>query len=390
MKRKRLAIVSTHPIQYHSAWFRALASNSQVELEVLFCHQPTAREHAESGFEVEFEWDSKLLEGYQYRFLNNTASRPSVHGFHGTDTPEIKTLVSDYDAVIVNGWHYKSAWQTIHCCWQARKPVMVKGDSHLHDPRPLTTRILKWPFYRWFIPRLDACLAAGSWSRDYYLHYGAKPDRIFFVPHAVDPELFSASANSTSSMHTGLRGEFQLDSSRTAFLYVGKFTRGKRPMDFVRGIDMTARSGAPVMGLMVGDGPMKPVCEAYARENGIPIRFTGFINQSRMAAAYLAADALVVPSAAETWGVTVSEAMACGRPCIVSDRVGSGPDLVEPGKTGASYPVGDIDTLSSLLAAFAQEPLKLRQMGESARLKIDGYSVPAAVDGVMEALKNVL
>ena len=40
--------------------------------------------------------------------------------------------------------------------------------------------------YRSFIPRLDSCLPVGQWSRDYFLHYGADPRRVFVVPHSVD------------------------------------------------------------------------------------------------------------------------------------------------------------------------------------------------------------
>src|SRR6267378_2014014 len=106
MTRKRLAILTTHPIQYHAAWFRALASHPDLDLEVLYCHQATAREQAAAGFGIEFDWDVSLLDGYRHRFLKNVAGQPTVAGFGGLDTPEIADLINqqEYDAVIVNGW----------------------------------------------------------------------------------------------------------------------------------------------------------------------------------------------------------------------------------------------------------------------------------------------
>src|ERR1700687_3863922 len=181
MRRKRLAIVTTHPIQYHAAWFEALARHPKIDVEVVFCHQATAQEQAAAGFGVSFDWDVSLLNGYPHRFLKNVAEHSSLSKFRGIDTPALDGIIAGekWDAVMVNGWHYKSAWQAIRACWKTKTPVMVRSDSHLHTQRHLLKRIAKRPFYSWFIPKLDACLPVGRWSKDYFLHYGARVDRVF-------------------------------------------------------------------------------------------------------------------------------------------------------------------------------------------------------------------
>jgi glycosyltransferase involved in cell wall biosynthesis len=391
MKKRRLAIVSTHPIQYHSAWFRALAATPTIDVEVLFCHRATPREQSEAGFGIDFDWDSSLLEGYSHRFLKNAAAHQSLKTFSGIDTPELTSLLQreHFDAVLVNGWHYKSAWQAIWGCWRSKIPVMVRGDSHLHTSRPLTRKTLKWPVYRWFVPKLDACLAVGTWSREYYLHYGARPERIFLVPHSVDQAVFAANSAFSAGYRSALRKEWRLDKASVVYLFVGKFIEVKRPMDFVVSLAQAARRGSGIMGLMVGDGPMRQSIEDFVAQNKIPIRLAGFLNQSQIAQAYLAADALVLPSDSETWGVAVNEAMACGRPCFISDRVGSKPDLIEEEQTGASFPVGDRLKLSSILSTYASRPEKLREMGEKASRKAQECSVSVAVEGLLSALEMV-
>src|SRR6266516_354776 len=149
MKSKRLAILTTHPIQYHGAWFRGLAEQPELNLDVFYCHQATAKEQAEAGFGVEFDWDVSLLEGYPYRFLKNVARTPTISGFGGLDTPEIKNIIARerFDAVMINGWHYKSAWQAMRAWWKTGTPVMARSDSHLNTERQLTKRVAKWPFY---------------------------------------------------------------------------------------------------------------------------------------------------------------------------------------------------------------------------------------------------
>ena len=180
----RLAILSTHPIQYHVAWFRALAARTDLNIHVYYCHRATPQEHSRAGFNVEFAWDIPLLDGYEHSFLRNLSKRAGHGHFSGFDTPEINEIIKhgEYDAVLVNGWHYKSAWQAICACWKSRVKVMVRSDSHLHTPRGIATRAIKWFTYRRFIPRFDACLAVGEWSREYFLYYGARAEHIFLCP----------------------------------------------------------------------------------------------------------------------------------------------------------------------------------------------------------------
>ena len=92
-----------------------MAGRPGLDLEVLFCHLPSPAEHAAAGFGIEFEWDTPLLDGFRYRLLRNVATNPSISRFSGLDTPEISAILSkgQYDAVLLFGWSYKSAWQAI-------------------------------------------------------------------------------------------------------------------------------------------------------------------------------------------------------------------------------------------------------------------------------------
>jgi glycosyltransferase involved in cell wall biosynthesis len=387
----RLALVTSHPIQYHSPWFRALAGRPGLDLEVLFCHRPSPAEHAAAGFGVEFEWDTSLLDGFRYRLLRNVATNPSMNRFSGLDTPEISGIVSKghYDAVLLFGWSYKSAWQAIGVCWRNRIPVLVRSDSHLYTQQRSWKRLLKALPYRFFIPKLDACLAVGQWSAEYFLHYGARPDRVFIVPHTVDPS-FERDSSALNSNRSQFRSRWDLGPDETTFLFVGKFTACKRPVDFIHGILEARKRCASIAGIMVGDGPLREHCQRLVEDLQLPIRFTGFLNQSEIVPAYIAADVLVVPSDAETWGLVVNEAMSCGRPCLVSDRVGCGPDLVSASDCGFVFPQGDVEALASRMVDCVSRPELVIAMGEKARAIAAGYSVSAAVESLLLALSRVV
>ena len=72
----RLAIVASHPIQYHAPLFRELAK--RVDLTVFFAHRATPADQAKAGFGVDFDWDIDLLSGYEHVFLHNVARNPGL------------------------------------------------------------------------------------------------------------------------------------------------------------------------------------------------------------------------------------------------------------------------------------------------------------------------
>jgi glycosyltransferase involved in cell wall biosynthesis len=356
---------------------------------VFYCSGELAASHSQAGFGVPYRWDVPMLEGYSHRFLENHAARPSTSTFGGLDNPELGRIIAsrDYSAVVVNGWHFKSAWRAIFACWKHRIPILVRSDSHLRGPVSLG-KYAKWPFYRSFIPHLDGCLAAGSWSSDYFEKYGAPPSHIFKIPHCVDNRRFEEETTRLRSQRERLRRQWGIPLDATVYLFAGKFIPVKRPLDFVHAIGRASLARPSVIGLMAGDGPLRELCEAQARSSGSPVRFAGFLNQSRIAEAYAAADAVVLPSEAETWGMVVNEAMASGLPCLLSDRVGCGPDLISGGVTGDIYAMGNVEALSALIVQYADAG-RLAAMGQNAKRKIEAYSVPAAADALLSAVETV-
>lgn len=386
----RIGILVSHPIQYYTPLFRVLAQ--RVDLSVFYATRGSPTAQARAGFGVEFDWDVDLLSGYDHVFLHNVAATPSPNTFWGCDTPEISAVIKsgNFDAFIVFGWYLKAHWQAIRACRRCNVPVLVRGDSQLRTPRSALKKAVKRQVYRVLLRQFDGFLTVGKRNREYLLHYGVSDRRLFFSPHFVDNAFFAAGAQQARARRSDLRAQWSCDDGSVVVLFVGKFLSLKRPTDIIRALALLNAERRETVAVFVGAGGIEGEIQRAAQELNVRACFAGFRNQTELPAYYSAADVLVLPSASETWGLVVNEAMACGLPAIVSDAVGCAPDLIDEGNTGFTFPAGDVHALADVLRTF----ISLLRQGHSFETalsqKMQEYSVEAAAIGVTTAVQSLI
>ncbi|OQC41835.1 MAG: Alpha-D-kanosaminyltransferase [Acidobacteria bacterium ADurb.Bin051] len=381
----KLAVVTTHPIQYQVPWFRALAARSGLDLTVGFGCLPGPEEQG-IGFGVPFAWDVPLLDGYRWEELRRWG-RSQVGSFEGIRLRGVAAWLHRQapDALLVTGWNSLSLVQAALAARRSGIPVIARGDSQA-GRRPLLRRLL----LRLLLRLYSAFLVVGASNRRFYEQLGVPAARLFPCPHFVDNDRFAAAAAALGPRRAELRARRGLAEGRTVFLFAGKLEPKKRPLDLVRAAARARAEGADCQLLFAGDGELRAELEAATAALAVPATFAGFLNQSRIAEAYAAADCLVLPSDRETWGLVVNEAMVSGLPAVTSDQVGCAPDLIRAGETGWSFPCGDVVALASLLHRVAGDPGRSRAMGAAAReLVRTQYGVDNAVEGTLAALRFV-
>jgi glycosyltransferase involved in cell wall biosynthesis len=336
----RIGFLVSHPIQYYTPIFRALSR--QCDLTVFFAHRQTAEQQARAGFGVAFDWNIDLLSGYDSRFLVNVARQPSTDRFAGCDTPGVADEIArgKFDAFVVPGWALRCYWQAVRACRRLGVPVLVRGDSQLGSRRNGVVRAAKALAFSHLLRRFDGFLYVGQRNREYLLHYGASPDRLFFSPHCVDNDAFAAASAAAAAKPR--------DPGRRRILFAGKLIARKHPADLLHAV--AHLGGQPAQVAFAGSGELEAELRQIAAKSSVRAEFLGFVNQGELPAIYAGADLLVLPSdSQETWGLVVNEAMACGIPAVVSDAVGCGPDLIERGATGATFPFGDVVALAAAI-----------------------------------------
>ena len=186
---------------------------------------------------------------------------------------------------------------------------------------------------RRLLARVDGVLAVGTWNKEYWQSYGVLEEAIETALFAVDNAFFASKSNEQGEKTRILRAGWGVPEDGTVILYCAKLIPVKGPEVLFRAFAMLGQPKAHLV--VVGTGALEASLKSLQRELSVErVHWEGFVNQSALPAYYGAADVLVVPSRHEPWGLVVNEAMACGTPCIVSDVVGAGPDLIQGKDTG--------------------------------------------------------
>ncbi len=159
-------------------------------------------------------------------------------------------------------------------------------------------------------------------------------------------------------------------------LYVGRISPEKRLHDLKAVLKQVPGTRLA----LVGDGPARPELEALFA--GLPVKFTGYLQGESLAQAYASADLFVFPSALESFGLVVVEAMAAGLP-VVASRVGGVMDVIEEGRSGYSFAPGDVAGLVEGVRRVVHDPDCRAQMGQAARAFAETQTWPAMMDEVI-------
>ncbi len=386
----RVACLVSHPIQYQAPLFRYIAARPGIELTVFFLSDLSVRAYRDSGFGVEVKWDVPLLDGYRHEFLPRVGSwsglsfwRPWTFGLRA------RLRRGRFDALWVHGYAHRGCLAGIAAAKSLNIPVMLRGESNLLSE---TDDALKLGVKRIAMPALlrtcDAVLAIGRLNREYYLHYGVEPGRIFPMPYAVDNEFFRTAAERARPHRERLRAELGLQPRRPVILFASKMQPHKRAADL---LEAYARLSSTAYLVFTGDGEERAKLERRAHELKLDsIRFIGFRNQSELPSLYDLCDVFVLPSEHEPWGLVVNEAMNAGKPVIVSDRVGAGPDLVEDGITGCVYPARDIAALADCLRRLIDSPEHRAAIGARALGQVSRLDFAADREGLLAALDSIV
>jgi glycosyltransferase involved in cell wall biosynthesis len=390
LRKYRLAVVASHPVQYQAPLFQKLARHPQIDLTAYYESDFSLRGERDPGFGVPVKWDRPLLEGYRSKFLKNGTDMSSGGRSLGSLAIIPEFWRERYDAVFIHSYATLLSLMAYVGAWSSRTPVLLHTESELIRLRHPLMQAIKRVFLGVLFRGTAGFQAIGSHNRAFYRYYGVPESRIYHTPYSVDNEFFTSEGAKWMAQREQLKVGLGFAPNVPVILFSGKLIPRKRPMDLLHAYAGLVEQRVAAGLLFIGEGELRPVLEQFAREQGLTqVKITGFQNQTQLPRYYAAGDVFVLPSEFDPWGLVVNEAMLFSIPVIVSDRVGAGPDLVKDNETGYTYPVGDVMRLRALLKQLVLNTDLRQRMGEAAQERIKHWNYDTCVTEIVRAVAEV-
>lgn len=258
------------------------------------------------------------------------------------------------------------------------------SSRQLRDIRVFTeTDIMSWA---------DVLIAATPAERAQVLWlYQAPRQKIQIVPPGVDLTHFQPMDQAAAKIAIGIPPQHRM------LLFVGRIEKLKgietllqsvelirsyHP-EILRDVDVTIIGGD----LAEAEEPDSELRRLQAMQQELQLHglvsFIGARDQDRLRYYYNAADALIMPSDYESFGMVALEAMACGTPVIASE-VGGLAYLIRDGYTGFHVPVREPEALAQRILSILEHPDLRASMSQNARQVAQEYAWPLIADRLLE------
>jgi glycosyltransferase involved in cell wall biosynthesis len=181
--------------------------------------------------------------------------------------------------------------------------------------------------------------------------------KTYLVSHGIDATQFAPSAQS--------------DTSRKQILFLNSVSIHKGIYELLAAFEIVARRMPDARLVIAGSGPDTEKVRALiaASDVGDRIDFIGRVERERVPAFMNACTVHCLPSLGEPYGQSVLEAMACGKPVVVTDAGGLRYLMPEGG--GYKVPPGDVQALADALIAILSSPQLQAEMGAVNRRAVE-------------------
>ena len=272
-----------------------------------------------------------------------------------------------------------------------RIPVAVESDTWEGQ----------WDHFRWrrtlkklLYPLLfrvpSRFLPGGTRQVRYLARFGVKQERIRAAQMTVDVcAIRRFCAKDREAVRSAARARWGMSAGERIVLYVGRLETYKGLPELLSAFGRAAEEENDLRLAIAGGGSLRSRVEAVAANAGSYVIYLGRLSGDEVLCAYLAADLLVVPSLFEPWGLVVNEAMACGLPVIVSDRVGCADDLVRHGETGLVFGAGREAELTSAILQLVRDAPTRSRMGHAAEKLISNWTLDKEARNIVSAWDEI-
>lgn len=167
--------------------------------------------------------------------------------------------------------------------------------------------------------------------------------------YAVDNDWFASLSFNSRKERLHFLAEQQWPLDTFVVLGIMKWNSREDPLTLVDAFQKLMSCNANARLILIGDGPLREAVEATCLPLGDAVIRPGYVAYSQLPVWYGRADVFVHPAPDEPWGVSVTEALACGVPVLAAEGVGAGAEVLLSHQCGGVFPNRDSDRLAEML-----------------------------------------
>ncbi len=236
---------------------------------------------------------------------------------------------------------------------------------------------------RFSIERSDGVTAVSRFLHDQTVQALKVKTPIEIIPNFVDTDLFKRSPKSDCS-----REMLSPDGSKV-IIHISNMRPVKRLKDVIR-VFANLSGWIKARLVMVGDGPERAAAHRLAEELGVCDRVMFLGAQESIASLLNCADLAIQPSASESFGLSILEAMSTGVP-VISTRCGGPEEVVLDGQSGYLSEVGDVEKMSAdAVRLLTDEKLYDSFSSEGRRRVLENYTIQKVTAKYLNCYRSVL
>jgi glycogen(starch) synthase len=299
-------------------------------------------------------------------------------------------LVRRWRPDVVHGHDWLVAQSAITIAQVTGAPLVVTmhaTEAGRHQgwlPRPLNLAIHS--VERWLTHRAAAVITCSTAMHDEVTRLFERfPDQVAVVPNGIDLEPWRVSPRVRETARASHAGEGPL------LVYAGRLVHEKGVQTLLDALPELRRRYPGLRLVVAGTGVYEAQLQARARTRRVAraVEWAGFVPEAELAPVLAAADAVVVPSMYEPFGIVALEAAAAGTPLVVAETGGL-LDLVAANAVAASFTPRDTEALVKAVVTVLDDPAAARRAAARAtRLIRRDYTWPAVAARTAEVYASV-
>lgn len=379
---KKLAIITTHPIQYQIPLFKKL-KKFNIKPVVFFASKHGYKSELDHEFSQKIKWNvnSNILSGYKKFFSKNQKYKINDIrlSFKGLEKLLLKENIH---YVLVLGWNNFHYLKSIFLSLKNKIKIILRVETNLFSTKNNIKRFLKKLIFKYFFSLFSNFLYIGKLNKKFYLYHGVSKKKLLPAPYFVDNEFFNLRTSKIK-----IKKKLNINSKKVV-LFVGKLILRKNPLEFIKLAELYKKN-KDIKFLMIGSGELENECKKYLKKNNLKnVTLLGFVNQKKIREYYWVSDLLIVPSHYETWGLNINEAFASHTVVICSENCGAAEDLIDEGHTGFKYKVGDLKMLKKKVDYILSNPVKLKKIISKIKKKIKNYNIDQTLISISKVLNE--